>query len=181
MKITGEGKSSQCPVASAGSLDLQEAVELRAENERLRAENKRVRSELSREHEMHIRALADFDNYRRRIDRERDEAVREVNLGLVRSLLDVIDDLESALKYENSHPETILDYLRAAYRRLLGVLEGQGAAPFESVGQLFDPARHEAVEEIESDQQPGTVLQDLRRGWCWGKHLLRPARVSIAR
>lgn len=181
MKITKDGKSSKHPAASAGSPELQESVELRAENERLRAENERVRSELLREHDMHIRALADFDNYRRRIDRERDEAAREINLGLLRSLLDVIDDLESALTKENSHPETILDYLRTAYRRLLGVFEGQGAAPFESVGHPFDPARHEAVEVIECDQKPGIVLQDLRRGWCCGRHLLRPARVSIAR
>jgi molecular chaperone GrpE len=181
VEITGEGKSSQSPAASAEALEPHEVIELQMENERLKTENERVRSELRREHEMHIRALADFDNYRLRIDRERDAAAREGSVGLMRSLLDVIDDLESALKDESSRPETILDYLRATYHRLLGMLEGQGATPFESVGQPFDPARHEAVEEIESEQEPGTVLHDLRRGWSWGRDLLRPARVRIAR
>jgi molecular chaperone GrpE len=180
VEITGEGKSSQSPAASAGALEPQEVVELQMENEQLKARTERVRSELRREHEMHIRALADFDNYRRRIDRERD-AARESSLGLMRSLLDVSDDLESALKVEDSRPETIPSYLQATYHRLLGVLEGQGAIPFESVGQPFDQARHEAVEEIESEQEPGTVLNDLRRGWRWGRDMLRPARVRIAR
>jgi molecular chaperone GrpE len=181
VEITGEGNSSQSPAPLAGALEPHEVVELQMENERLKAENERVRNELRREHEMHIRALADFDNYRRCIDRERDAAARASRLELMRSLLDVIDDLESALKNESSRPETIPGYLRATYHRLLGMLEGLGAIPFESVGQPFDPARHEAVEEIESEQEPGTVLNDLRHGWCWGRDLLRPARVHIAR
>jgi molecular chaperone GrpE len=164
VEITGEGKSSQSPAAAAGALKPHEVIELQMENKRLKTENERVRSELRQEHEMYIRALADFDNYRRRIDRERDAAARERSLGLMRSLLDVIDDLESALKDKDSRPETIPGYLQATYHRLLGVLQGQGAIPFESVGQPFDPARHEAAEEIESEQEPGTVLNDLRRG-----------------
>jgi molecular chaperone GrpE len=181
VEIIREGKSSQSPAASAGALEPHEVIELQMENKRLKAENERVRSELRREHEMHIRALADFDDYRRRIDRERNATARASSVGLMRSLLDVIDDLESALKDEDSHPETIPGYLQATYHRLLGMLEGQGAIPFESVGQPFDPARHEVVEEIESEQEPGTVLHDLHCGWCWGRDLLRPARVRIAR
>ncbi|HKX32142.1 MAG TPA: nucleotide exchange factor GrpE [Blastocatellia bacterium] len=158
-----------------------EAAELRAENDRLRSENERIRNEWSREHEMHIRALADFDNYRRRIDRERDSVARQENLGLMRSLLDVVDDLECALKDENYRPETVSDHLRATYHRLLVVLEEQGAVPFESLGQPFDSVRHEAVEVLESDMEPGTILNEMRRGWRRGRDLLRPARVIVAR
>jgi molecular chaperone GrpE len=183
MEITAEEdrKSSHPPPALTKTSGFVEMAELRAENDRLRSENERIRNELSREHEMHIRALADFDNYRRRIDRERDTVARQENLGLIRSLLDVVDDLECALKDENSRPETVSDLMRAAYHRLLGVLEGQGAVPFESLGQPFDPVRHEAVEELESDREPGAILNEKRRGWRWGRDLLRPARVIVAR
>ena len=183
MEITAEEdrKSSHPPPALTKTSGFVEMAELRAENDRLRSENERIRNELSREHEMHIRALADFDNYRRRVDRERNAVARQSNLELMRSLLDVVDDLECALKEEDSQPETVSAHLRATYHRLLGVLEGQGAVPFESLGQPFDPACHEAAGELEGDRKPGTILDEMRRGWCWGRDLLRPARVIIAR
>jgi molecular chaperone GrpE len=159
-----------------------EIERLKAENAQLKDENAQQKEGLRREHEMYLRSVADFDNYRRRIERERANASREGKRELVLSLLDFLDDFDRALKHIDESSESVSAGLRAIQRRLAGVLEAQGVTPFESVGNTFDPALHEAVGAVESDQEePGTVLDELSRGYRWGEELLRPARVRVAR
>jgi molecular chaperone GrpE len=101
---------------------------------------------------------------------------------MVLSLLDVLDDFERALEHMDEAPASISAGLSAIYQRLAGLLEAQGVTPFESVGQPFDPALHEAVGSVESnEQESGAVIDELRRGYRWGEELLRPARVRVAR
>jgi molecular chaperone GrpE len=159
-----------------------EIERLKAENAQLKDENAQQKEGLRREHEMYLRSVADFDNYRRRIERERANAAQEGKRELVLSLLDFLDDFDRALKHIDESSESVSAGLRAIQRRLAGVLEAQGVTPFESVGNTFDPALHEAVGAVESDQEePGTVLDELSRGYRWGEELLRPARVRVAR
>src|SRR5262247_4228361 len=82
------------------------------------AEIERLQQELRREHDMHLRALADFDNYRKRVQRERDSAAQAGKRQLVLALLDVLDDFERALAYANTAPESILTGARVIYKRL---------------------------------------------------------------
>ncbi|HWO02493.1 MAG TPA: nucleotide exchange factor GrpE [Blastocatellia bacterium] len=152
------------------------------ELELLTAENEQLKEELSREHEMHLRTLADFDNYRKRIERERTKAARAGKREIVLSMLDVVDDFERALKHIEESPESVSAGLRAIHRRLTGLLEAQGVTAFDSVGQPFDPSLHEAVATVESDEQePGYVIDELSRGYRWGQELLRAARVRVSR
>jgi molecular chaperone GrpE len=153
-----------------------------SEIDRLKVENEQLKEDLRREHEIYLRSIADFDNYRRRIERERANAANEGKREIVLSLLDVLDDFEHALAHINRSPAPVSAGLRAIHRRLAKLLEAQGVTPFESVGHPFDPALHEAVGSEESDEQePGTVLDQLSPGYRWGDELLRPARVRVAR
>ena len=157
-----------------------ETERLRAENEQLKAENVKREEELRSEHDSYLRTLADFENYRRRIERERSGAAQAGKREIVLSLLEVMDDFERALEYGDQPSASIAEGLRAVHRRLARLLQAQGVTPFESVGRLFDPTLHEAVGSTRSDDhEPGTVLEELSQGYRWGEELLRPARVRV--
>ena len=145
------------------------------------AEIERLRHELSREHEMYLRALADFDNYRKRVQREQESAAQAGKRQLVLALLDVVDDFERALAYADTAPESILAGARVIHQRLTDLLQAQGVVPYTSAGQPFDPALHEAVDVINTEEAaPGVVLNELSHGYRWGDEVLRPARVRVA-
>jgi molecular chaperone GrpE len=145
------------------------------------AEIERLEQALSREHDLHLRALADFDNYRKRVQRERESAAQAGKRQLVLALLDVMDDFERALAYANTAPESILTGARVIHKRLTDLLLAQGVVPYTSAAQPFDPALHEAVDVINTDQaMPGVVLNELSHGYRWGDEVLRPARVRVA-
>ncbi len=145
-------------------------------------EVERLRDELKREREMRLRALADFDNFRKRVEREREAASRAGQRQVMLPLLEAMDDFDRALAHAEESPESLVEGLRAVHRRLEHALAAQGVELIESVGQQFDPALHEAVATIESDDgESGAVLDELSRGYRWGDELLRPARVRVAR
>jgi molecular chaperone GrpE len=162
--------------------EFNDADEWRSEIERLKEENERLDQEYRREHEMYIRNLADFDNYRRRVERERAQAAQAGKRELILPLLEVMGELEQAVERANDDPQSAPAGLRAIHLRLSGLLAAQGVAAFDSIGKYFNPLLHEAVEAVESDQaEPGRVLEEISRGWRWGDELLRPARVRVAR
>jgi molecular chaperone GrpE len=145
-------------------------------------ENERLQAELAREHELFLRTLADFDNYRRREERERATSARAGKRELVLLMLDVMDDYDRALAHMGDVPEWMSKGFVAIYKRLSGILLSQGVVPYESVGEPFDPVRHEASGMTESpDVAPGTVVTELSRGYRWGEEWLRPARVRVSR
>lgn len=172
---TAENKADQISQGSQADSDQPEIGRLRDENDRLR-------QELARTHEAHIRNLADFDNYRRRIERERAQMGRAGKRELVLPLLGVLDDFDRALLHSGQEPQSIIEGVKAIYRRLTDLLAAQGVVAFESAGQRFNPARHEAVSLVESDKaEPGVVIDEVSRGYQWGDELLRPARVRVTR
>ena len=145
-------------------------------------ETEQLREKLRNEHEMFLRTLADFDNYRRRVEKERASAALAGKRDLILQLLEVLDDFNRALEHKDDLPEWISEGFIAIHRRLAGILQAQGIVPYESLGRNFDPVQHEAVGVINSeDAEPGTVITEVRRGYRWGDELLRPARVLVAR
>ena len=145
------------------------------------AEIERLTQALSRERDLHLRVLADFDNYRKRVQREGDKAAQAGKRQLVLALLDVMDDFARAFAYANTTPASILAGARLIHQRLTDVLRAQGVVPYPSAGQPFDPALHEAVDVIKTAQATsGVVLDELSHGYRWGDEVLRPARVRVA-
>lgn len=152
----------------------------RSETERLQRENEKLKDDLRQEHEIYLRSVADFDNYRKRVERERAAESLRGRREIVLLLLEILDDFEHALAHIDRSPASA--GLHAIHRQLMNLLHAQGVTSFESVGQPFDPALHEAVGAEESaGREPGTVLDELRTGYRWGDELLRPARVRVAR
>jgi len=145
------------------------------------AEIEQLKQELSRARDLHLRALADFDNYRKRVQRDQDSTAQAGKRQLVLPLLDVLDDFERALAYANTAPESVLAGARVIHQRLTDLLQAQGIVPYTSAGQPFDATLHEAVDAVKTDQAPpGVVLDELSHGYRWGDQVLRPARVRVA-
>lgn len=141
-----------------------------------------LKADLRREHDMHLRALADFDNYRRRVERDRARTAASGKRDIILSLLDVVDGFDRALPYIIEAPPAVAEGVQAIHRRLLDMLNAQDVKPLTTVGEPFDPAIHEAIGAVEnSGYLPGTVAEELQRGYRLGEDLLRPARVRVAR
>lgn len=141
-----------------------------------------LQDELTREREMRLRALADFENYRKRIERERADAAQSGRRDIVLKLLDLADSFDLAFAHAGEAPASWVEGLQSIRRKLLGLLESQGVTPFESLGKPFNPELHEAIGTVDgNDYEPGSVAEELQRGYRWGGSLLRPARVRVAR
>jgi molecular chaperone GrpE len=174
-------KTSRKPEKAAPADDTETNVD-QSEGDRLKAENAQLKEDLRREHDLYLRSVADLDNYRKRVERDRAQQAQAGKRGLVLALLDVMDDFERALAHAGQEPEPVVEGLQAIYRRLTALLAAEGVTAFESAGQPFDPTLHEAVGLVESEGQgSGEVFDELSRGYRWGEELLRPARVRVAR
>jgi len=145
------------------------------------AENARLTEELRREHDLYLRAMADFANYRKRVERERAAEARSGKREVILPLLEVVDGFDRALNHIGDAPSAMSEGLQAIHRNLLGLLEAQGVTPLKSVGEPFDPQLHDAIGLVASEDYPrGTVAEDIQRGYRWGDEILRPARVRVA-
>ncbi|MFZ0595118.1 MAG: nucleotide exchange factor GrpE [Bryobacteraceae bacterium] len=144
-------------------------------------EIEQLKEQVRQEHEMYLRALADFDNYRRRVERERTSAASSGKREMILALLELLDSFERALQHLEDAPPSLAEGLKAIYRRLLNLLEQQGVSPIQSLGEPFNPRIHEAIDSVRTDEyKPGTVMEEVQRGYRWGDELLRPARVRVA-
>jgi molecular chaperone GrpE len=131
-----------------------------------------------------LRKTAEFDNYRKRIDRERQAQAEAAAADVMQELLPLVDDLERALRADPGVEGTD-SYRRGVeliHKRLEDILRRRGVRPIEALGADFDPNVHEAVTQEESAQhREGEVMEELQRGYKVGDRLLRPAMVKVAK
>ncbi len=153
-----------------------------------RAELKRLQAQLSEALEALTRRQADFDNYRKRIERERGEAYNRIVADVAGKLLPVVDNLSRALEAERSveasESEEFRHFLHGVEligKQLNDLLESFAIQPIIAVGERFDPHLHEAVVTEASDEhEPDTVISEMQRGYRIGNRLLRPAMVKVS-
>jgi molecular chaperone GrpE len=127
-----------------------------------------------------LRAQAEFQNLRKRTERERLELFEYASMEAVRTLLPVFDDFERAMKSESSDKEYSAG-IELIYNRFYETLKKLGLEPLESKGKAFDPQIHHAVDMVETDEMPDhTVLDEFQRGYNFKGRLLRPAMVKVA-
>ena len=107
------------------------------------SELERLKQELDNEHQMYLRSLADFDNYRRRVERDRASAAIENKRGIILSLIDLLDSFDRALPHLTDAASS--EGVRAIRRQLASLLESHGVTSFDSVGEVFNPELHEAI------------------------------------
>jgi len=167
--------SSQADSAPAELLSPEEQQDLLEENKRLQEETKTLQDTL-------LRRQAEFQNFRKRMEREQQEFRQSAQAGLVTALLPVLDAFELAL---NHVPEDANDEyhkgIELIYKRLFDTLAAAGLEPVQAVGQPFDPLFHHAVERVESSDHPDhQILAEMQRGYLFKRRLLRPALVKVA-
>ena len=136
--------------------------------------------------DQHLRLQAEFDNFRRRSLKEKQESFKFGHQNLVKDLLSTVDNLERALEHgaQNAGAEVkgILDGVELVYREILGALAKHAVTEIEASGQTFDPAVHEAMGQIPNGTVPAnTVLEVLQKGYVIHDRMLRPSRVIVSR
>ena len=143
-------------------------------------ETAKLRQEVAELRDRSVRTLADFDNYRKRAERERQEMKRYALIEPVRELLTVADNLDLALSAQGS-AEDLKRGVEMIHRQMTELLRRFGAVEVPAVGQPFDPTLHEAVSREEShDVKVPTVVAELRRGYKMHDRLVRPSMVKVA-
>ncbi|MBE3587415.1 MAG: nucleotide exchange factor GrpE [Thermoanaerobacteraceae bacterium] len=149
-------------------------------NEMPEKELAELRRELAEEKNRHLRTLADFDNYRRRVEREAREKSLEGKKALILDLLPVLDNLERAI--DQLPDEGVARGLAMVYRQMLDLLGRHGLEVLESEGRPFNPEEHEGVGFVPAGHcPPGHVAREVSRGYRFSGEILRPARVLVAR
>jgi molecular chaperone GrpE len=129
-----------------------------------------------------LRTAAEFDNYRKRVERERRELSEYAAADILTDMLPIIDDLERALQASTgSEASAFRRGVELIHKQMTDLLRKRGVKTIEAVGTQFDPRFHEAVmQEVSSDHREGEVMAELRRGYTLGDRLLRPATVKVA-
>ncbi len=161
------------PVAEAAPAVEETTPTGATERDRLAAENAALNDRL-------LRRQAEFENFRRRVERERSELLEYASTEAVRALLPILDDFERALKVETGDR----DYAKGMeliYQRLRDNLVKLGLEPIASVGATFDPNVHHAIQKEETDEgEDHAILEEFQRGYRFRGRLLRPAMVKVA-
>jgi molecular chaperone GrpE len=140
--------------------------------------------ELKQVQDRMLRLAADFDNTRKRLEKDRTEGISYANEGIMRALIPVIDNLERAIEHggKDEGCKGLLEGVQMTLKSFLDVFSKFGGSQFESIGEQFDPNKHEAVtQEQTSDYPDMTVTREFQKGYTLRERLLRPAMVAVAR
>jgi molecular chaperone GrpE len=156
------------------------AVTVEGELQALTAERDKLAAEKAEMYDRLLRKQAEFDNFRRRTERDRGDFLQFAGMDLARELLPVLDDFERALKVECSDANYAKG-VELIYQRLSDILKKMGVEPMEAAGKQFDPNVHEAVVRVPTDEvEDQTVLEEFQKGYNFKGKLLRPAMVKVA-
>ena len=164
---------------SADGQDLP-AVTVEGELQAVTADRDKLAAEKADIYDRLLRKQAEFDNFRKRVERDRSDFLQFAGMDLVRELLPVIDDFERALKVQSTD-QNYTRGIELIYQRLSDILKKMGVEPIEAAGRKFDPNLHEAVVRVPTEEvEDETVLEELQRGYNFKGKLLRPAMVKVA-
>lgn len=129
------------------------------------------------------RSLAEFANYKKRVERDKVQMYQQATGSIVKPLLQVVDDLERALKNKPQSGEGLAwaGGIELIYRKLLAILEAEGITQMDAEGQMFDPNLHEAITSEPGDEyESGQIIEVVQKGYVQGDRVLRPAMVRVA-
>jgi molecular chaperone GrpE len=151
--------------------------ELVGQIEKLEHENKQLSDRL-------LRTMAEFDNYRKRVAREKEDLLKYGAEKMALDILPVADNFERALEQAKTaaNASAVVEGVEMIFKQFLGTLEKFNIKPFDSIGQTFDPEKHEAMAQQENEQYAAnTVMAEFQKGYFLNDKLLRPARVVVSR
>ncbi|MCH8055378.1 MAG: nucleotide exchange factor GrpE [Deltaproteobacteria bacterium] len=155
-----------------------------SELEKLRQQLNSKELEAKETYDRFLRQGAELENFKKRVAREKGEAIRYANEELVRDLLPILDNLERAVEHARGggNGKPILDGVEMVLKGFLEVLSKHGMTQISARGEIFDPEKHEAIAQVESEEhEPNTVIDEHHKGYYLLDRLLRPSLVSIAK
>ena len=173
-KLQAEDQKTKEPEGERKELTPQEKLqEQLSEKTRKAAEN----------YDKWLRLLAEFDNFKKRTQKEKADLMKFSNESLLRSILPILDNLERAIDHGKGSKEntSLLEGLEITLRQFLNTLERFGVKPLAARGEVFYPEKHEAVSQQESDEEPNRVISEIEKGYIYHDRLLRPARVIVSK
>jgi molecular chaperone GrpE len=133
-------------------------------------------------HDRLLRTAAEFDNFKKRVLKEKEDLQKFGNERLLRDFLPVADNLERALEHADQHDlKQVIEGVRLVQKQLESALGKHGVTGFSAVGKTFDPTQHEALMQQESDEPPNTVVSEMARGYKLNDRLIRPAAVVVSK
>jgi molecular chaperone GrpE len=144
----------------------------------------KTKAELEKFRDLALRSSADLDNYRKRMSKEREEAIKFANSSFLERLIPILDNFEFGLEAARSasSPVSILEGMKMVQKQIQDFLSSAGIEIIDATGQHFDPQLHEAISQEESKQVPdGIVIRQLRRGYKLRDRLIRPANVVVSK
>ncbi len=151
---------------------------------KLKEDLKNKEKEIKEFRDKYLRALADMDNFRKRMDKELDSFRKYAQVEFFNKIIPVLDSFERAMdgaNLENDH-EKYAEGVEMIYRQLKEVLKSMGLEEFSSLGELFDPARHEAVATIVNDDKPeNTIVEEISKGYIVKERVIKPAKVLVSK
>jgi len=149
--------------------------------EELRQKLEGAQIEARTNHDRFLRERAELENFKKRMQREKAEALRFASEPLIRELLPVVDNLERAVEHGSGDGQSVLEGVRLVLKAFREVLDRHGVQPIEAVGEPFDPSRHQAMAQVESSEhEPNRVVEQHHRGYLLHDRLLRPALVTVS-
>lgn len=171
--VDGQGKENQ----EAETLNQNETALPDAEQEETNPTAK-LEAELSEAKDKYLRLYSDFENYKKRINRDRIELIKTAGSDILISILPVIDDMERALK---AMDEKEREGIQLVYQKLKSISEGKGLKAMESVGKPFDPELHDAITNMPapSDDMKGKVIEEIEKGYYLFDKVIRHAKVIV--
>ena len=166
-------------------LDETAAAALESPDEASSTAEARLTRERDEYKDLLLRKTAEFDNYRKRTERDRQSATDSITAGVVEELLPLVDDLERALQAEATGAAATDAYRRGVeliHRQLMDLLRKRNVTAIDAVGADFDPHIHQAVShEPAEGKREGEIIEEFRRGYRLGDRLLRPSMVKVAK
>jgi molecular chaperone GrpE len=154
------------------------------EIEELKKKLEEKEKEIKEHHDRLLRLAADFENYKKRAARDKEDWTKFANEDLLRAILPFIDNLERAINHAQKVADTgvLIEGVRLTIQQILQTLNKFGLSSFQSVGKPFDPTVHEAMLVVETDQhEPNQVVEEFQKGYLLNDRLLRPATVSVSK
>jgi molecular chaperone GrpE len=148
------------------------------------SQEKSAQEELQIYQDKYIRLAAEFENYKRRAQRDQSDAIRYANESLLKNLLSTLDNLERAIQCgkDAGASGSLLEGVELTHKQFLETIEKLGLRQVSSAGSLFDPNMHQAVAQVESETvAPNTVVEEFQKGYFLYDRILRPAMVTVAK
>jgi len=182
MKIIGSEFGAEQPATESAPLENRAPGE--PEFASLREQLEVKEQEAKNNYDRYVRQVAEAENFKKRNARERDDAIRFANEALLKELLPIIDNLERAIAHAagSNDGSSLVAGVEMILKGFLDVLNKFGVCQISAVGQPFDPAKHEAMAQVETiEHQPNVVMNELHRGYMFRDRLLRPTLVSVSK